>query len=91
MSDPVIAAKSPVPIEVVEGKAYFWCACGQSKNQPFCDGSHKGTGNTPHILDVDLMGLTIAWCTCRTSGKMPFCDGSHKKLWPIQPPPKDPQ
>ena len=41
MSDPVIAQKSPIPFEVEAGKSYFWCACGQSKNQPFCDGSHK--------------------------------------------------
>ena len=47
MTDPVIFQKSPMPIEVEEGKTYFWCACGKSTKQPFCDGSHKDTGIVP--------------------------------------------
>jgi len=75
----------------LEGGKHAICECGKTSNAPFCDGSHAGTGVTPRILDVDPTGQTIAWCTCRKSGKMPFCDGSHKQLWPIQPPPKDPE
>ena len=42
-----IAQKTPIPVEVEAGKDYWWCACGQSKRQPFCDGSHKGTAFAP--------------------------------------------
>ena len=47
MEKPIVAAREPFKVDVEAGKAYFWCACGRSKNQPFCDGSHKGTGLTP--------------------------------------------
>ena len=62
-----------------EKKKYAWCACGESKNQPFCDGAHKGTGFVPVIVDNEKDG-NIAWCGCKVSGNSPYCDGSHKCL-----------
>jgi CDGSH-type Zn-finger protein len=78
MSAPVIFQKFPFVQEVKPG-TYHWCACGQSKNQPFCDGSHKGTGFGP--LKVEIAETKkVAWCGCRHSKNGAFCDGSHKSL-----------
>ena len=78
MTDPVIAQKSPYELELEAG-SYWWCACGRSQKQPFCDGSHKGTGFSPK--EVKLEEKTKVWlCGCKHSGKAPHCDGSHKKL-----------
>lgn len=74
-----IAAREPFPVEVEAGKNYFWCACGQSKNQPFCDGSHKGTEFSPVKWTANSSG-TKWFCGCKQSSREPFCDGSHKKL-----------
>ena len=80
MSDtPEIAQKAPFPVEVEAGKAYFWCACGKSQNQPFCDGSHKDTGFTPVKYEAEKDGK-VFFCGCKHSEKMPLCDGSHAKL-----------
>lgn len=79
MSDPVIAQKSPFPVEVEEGKAYFWCACGRSKNQPFCDGSHKDTDFQPVRWKADSSGRKF-FCGCKMTDGQPFCDGTHKTL-----------
>ena len=80
MSDDVmIAQKAPFPTEVEEGKKYYWCACGRSKNQPFCDGSHQGTGHEPIVLTAEKTG-TVYLCGCKHSGNKPYCDGSHKNL-----------
>jgi CDGSH-type Zn-finger protein len=76
---PVVAQKSPCAVEVEEGKNYYWCACGRSKSQPFCDGSHKGTGFAPLAYKADKSG-TVYFCGCKNSGNTPLCDGSHKKL-----------
>ena len=78
MSEPKIAAKQPAAVELEPGK-YFWCACGQSKNQPFCDGSHKTTDFTPIPFDVTEK-KTYYLCQCKHSGNKPFCDGTHNKL-----------
>ena len=78
MSEKKIAQKSPYVIEIEAGN-YAWCACGHSQNQPYCDGSHKGTGLAP-IVEKVTEKKTVAWCGCKHSGKAPFCDGSHNKL-----------
>jgi CDGSH iron-sulfur domain-containing protein 3 len=76
---PEIGGRKPLPINVEAGKSYWWCACGRSKKQPFCDGSHKGSGFTPVEFKADKS--EEAWfCACKRSGNKPMCDGSHKKL-----------
>jgi CDGSH-type Zn-finger protein len=77
MSEPKIAQKSPYPVEVEAG--YFWCSCGQSANQPFCDGSHKGTDFTPVKFEA-TESKTVYFCGCKHSKNPPLCDGSHAKL-----------
>lgn len=79
MAEPIVAQKSPYPIEVETGKKYFWCACGRSKNQPFCDGSHKGTGLTPVAYEA-AQAKKVWFCGCKTTKNRPLCDGSHNAL-----------
>lgn len=79
MSTPHIAQKGPFPTPVVTGKTYYWCSCGQSKNQPFCDGSHKGSEFSPTQYKAEKDG-TVYFCGCKQSGKGPLCDGSHSSL-----------
>ena len=78
MAKPEINQKSPFVLEMEPGE-YYWCACGKSANQPFCDGSHEGTGIEP-IHTVIEEKKRYAWCGCKHSGNNPFCDGSHKRL-----------
>lgn len=78
MSEPVIADKKPAVMELEPG-AYYWCACGQAKNQPFCDGSHKGSGFVPLAFEVTEK-KTVALCNCKHTANSPFCDGAHSKL-----------
>jgi CDGSH-type Zn-finger protein len=75
---PKIAQKAPYVLEVEPGK-YAWCQCGQSSKQPFCDGSHKGTGFSPVVEEVKE-AKTVAWCGCKQSANTPFCDGTHSKI-----------
>lgn len=79
MSDPVIAQKSPYVIDVEAGKSYWWCACGKSQQQPFCDGSHKGSEFSPVEYKAEQDGKAY-FCGCKHSGKGALCDGTHKKL-----------
>ena len=79
MSTPEIAGRAPIGVEVEAGKSYWWCACGQSKKQPFCDGSHKGSSFTPIEWKAEKSDKAF-FCTCKRTGKAPLCDGSHKKL-----------
>ncbi len=78
MSDPVIAKKGPFVVDLKAGE-YWYCTCGRSASQPFCDGSHKGTGFAPQKITV-AEDRKAGLCGCRQSGNAPFCDGSHKKL-----------
>ncbi len=75
---PNVPQKAPYPLEMEAG-TYFWCSCGNSSNQPWCDGSHKGSGFVPQKLEV-AEKKTMYLCGCKHSGKTPFCDGSHSKL-----------
>jgi CDGSH-type Zn-finger protein len=78
MSEPVIAQKSPYARDLEPGE-YFWCQCGRSAKQPFCDGSHKTTGFTP--VKFRLEEAKKVWlCGCKRTRNPPFCDGTHKSL-----------
>ena len=79
MSAPEIGGREPIAIEVEAGKTYWWCACGRSKSQPFCDGSHEVTPFEPIEYTAQKSGK-VFFCTCKRSKKKPLCDGSHKKL-----------
>ncbi len=79
MTDAVVAQKGPFAVDVEAGKAYFWCACGRSANQPFCDSSHKGTGCMPVRFVADETA-TVYLCGCKRTGKRPRCDGTHNRL-----------
>jgi len=75
----VCAKQSPYQVDVVAGKPYFWCSCGISKKQPFCDGSHKGSNFKP-VQYISDEHKTISFCGCKQSKNGGICDGSHKKL-----------
>jgi len=79
MTDPVVAQAGPYEVTVQAGKTYYWCACGRSKKQPFCDGSHKGTGVEPVAWNGAEVG-TVWFCGCKRSNNRPYCDGSHNSL-----------
>ena len=76
---PEIGGRQPLAVDVEAGKSYWWCACGRSKSQPFCDGSHEGTGLEPKEVKITEAKM-VAWCACKRSGDMPFCDGTHSTL-----------
>ncbi len=78
MAEPKIAEKVPAVMDLEPG-TYYWCACGQSKNQPFCDGSHAGSEFTPLEVKVDEP-RKAALCQCKHTANSPFCDGTHSKL-----------
>jgi CDGSH-type Zn-finger protein len=78
MSEPVIAGKEGIEVTLEPGE-YWWCACGRSKNQPYCDGSHASTGFTPMPFKVELAG-TYFLCACKHTNTPPYCDNSHEML-----------
>ncbi len=79
MSTPTIAAKAPIPVDLEAGKSYAWCSCGESTNQPFCDGSHKGSDFSPVMFKAEET-KTAYLCQCKHASQGVFCDGSHKGL-----------
>ena len=78
MSDPIVAQKGPYAVDLKAG-GYLWCACGRSANQPFCDGSHKGSAFTPRRFTLTEDG-TVYLCGCKRTGTAPFCNGTHERL-----------
>jgi CDGSH iron-sulfur domain-containing protein 3 len=76
---PQIGGRAPRPVDVEAGKSYWWCACGRSKTQPFCDGSHSGTSFSPIEWKAENTGR-VFFCTCKRTNTQPLCDGSHAKL-----------
>jgi CDGSH-type Zn-finger protein len=76
--EPVIAQRTPYVMEIGPGK-FYWCQCGKSKNQPFCDGSHTGTSFSP--MEVEFTEQKwVAFCGCKHTKKPPFCDGTHSHI-----------
>jgi CDGSH iron-sulfur domain-containing protein 3 len=78
MSTPASPQKAPYGLDLDPGTCY-WCACGRSRNQPFCDGSHQGTGFAPVQFTVDER-KKLWLCGCKHTGTAPYCDGTHKSL-----------
>lgn len=78
MSEPEVPQKAPYAVDLEPG-SYYWCTCGRSSKQPFCDGSHVGTDFSPHMFVVDKAG-TQYLCGCKHTKNPPFCDGSHNDL-----------
>ncbi len=79
MAEPIPAQKEPYAVDVRSGRKYFWCACGRSAKQPFCDGSHAGTGITPVMFAAET-DEKLFFCGCKSTGQKPFCDGTHASL-----------
>lgn len=79
MTDPVPAQKAPYEVTVEAGRAYFWCACGLSKKQPFCDGSHSGTDIAPVKFKAEE-AEQVFFCGCKATADQPRCDGTHNDL-----------
>ncbi len=78
MTDPKSPQKMPYVMQVEPG-TYAWCSCGQSANQPYCDGSHAGTEFRPEVVKIEET-KNVAWCGCKRSAAGAMCDGTHAKL-----------
>ena len=74
-----VPRKGPYVMTVKPG-TYWWCACGRSQAQPFCDGTHKQAGGGPPLKVEISEEQEVSWCGCKQSAARPFCDGTHKKL-----------
>lgn len=80
MDAPVIASPRPYYKELKAGRTYYWCSCGLSKRQPFCDGTHQGTGFEPVAYTAKVDGEEVLLCGCKRTGTRPFCDGAHNNI-----------
>ena len=76
MTKALRAGENPIGVNVVEGKSYFWCTCGKSLKQPFCDGSHKETEFSPLVFKAE-QSKKVFFCACKQTKDQPLCDGSH--------------
>lgn len=79
MSNPIIADNKPIKVNLSKGQEYYFCTCGRSKDQPFCDGSHAGTSFTPKAMIADEDGEAYL-CACKHTGNAPYCDGTHQQF-----------
>jgi CDGSH-type Zn-finger protein len=77
-------ADRPYKAPVTAGEMVFWCTCGRSRTQPYCDGSHRGTSHRP-LRYVPPANLVVAFCGCKATRQPPFCDGSHLEFRAAQP------
>ena len=73
-----IAEEGAIAVDVEQGKSYYWCSCGKSSKQPFCDGSHKRSKFNPVVYEAELT-KKMFFCACKQTNNQPFCDGSHNK------------
>lgn len=80
MSHPIVAAKEPAGVEVKAGETYYWCTCGKSANQPFCDGSHEEEGLFNPLAFTPEEDGTVHLCQCKQTGNPPYCDGTHESI-----------
>lgn len=81
MTEPVIANRSPIGVDVVAGRTYWWCTCGRSSRQPFCDGTHNPAQFKPLKYVAEQTGL-VWFCACKQTSTAPLCDGRHRGLAP---------
>ncbi|HJN22660.1 MAG TPA: CDGSH iron-sulfur domain-containing protein [Rhodospirillales bacterium] len=79
MNGPVMARKGPYDVEVEAGEEYYWCTCGRSKKQPWCDGVHKEVGMKPLVYTAEK-STALSFCGCKAIKTPPFCDGTHSSL-----------
>tara|TARA_Y100000590_G_scaffold409412_1_gene501564 strand:- start:1115 stop:1357 length:243 start_codon:yes stop_codon:yes gene_type:complete len=80
MQNPVTPQKGPYKVRIEKGKTYYWCACGLSQKQPFCDGAHKSEGKFKSLKYLAEENKEMFFCGCKKTQSQPFCDGSHSKL-----------
>lgn len=79
MTTPVRASDTPFAVQVVQGKEYWWCACGRSEAQPFCDGSHRTAGDIRPVKFSAEVSATVSFCGCKGTCNPPLCDGAHTR------------
>jgi CDGSH-type Zn-finger protein len=80
MTKPHIASKEPIAVQVEKGKEYWWCSCGLSKSQPFCDGSHNAEGKFSPVAWTAPKSGERWFCQCKQTNNGPFCDSAHNNL-----------